>query len=204
MARSIGETLNDYSNTATDVDASLDTAAKDLLSNDTICVANSSPAWPVVGNIPCSTITRAFSSRFQSGNARHCDMSSRRCEERQGHGNQAIALRRRGLLLCCVAVVVIYGCASSRLIEMDSYDPSYNQTEIANYYRNQATSMREKADAQATAAMRYEALFGREADLVSGAKSLAHYYEQTAQELERVAQAHEAVDRNKRTPAAVR
>ena len=87
---------------------------------------------------------------------------------------------------------------------MDSYDPSYNQTEIANYYRNQAISMREKAEAQATAAMRYEALFGREADLVSGAKSLAHYYEQTAQELERVAQAHEAVDRNKRTPAAVR
>ena len=132
------------------------------------------------------------------------DMSSRRDEERQGHGNQAITLRCRGLLLCCMVVLVIYGCASPRSIEMDSYDPSHNQTEIANYYRNQAIAIREKADAQATAAIRYEALFGREADLVSGAKSLAHYYEQTAQELERVAQAHEAVDRNKRTPAAVR
>jgi hypothetical protein len=132
------------------------------------------------------------------------DMSSRRCEERKSHGDQAMALSCRGLLLRCIIVLVLSGCASPASIEMDSYDPSHNQTEIASYYRNQAVAMREKADAQATAAVRYEALFGPEADLVSGAKSLAHYYEQTAQELERVAQAHEAVARNKRTPAAVR
>jgi hypothetical protein len=130
--------------------------------------------------------------------------SSPRCEERKSHGDQSMALGRRGLLLCCIVVSVFSGCASPASIEMDSYDPSHNQTEIANYYRNQAVAMREKADAQATAAVRYEALFGPEADLVSGAKSLAHYYEQTAQELERVAQTHEAVARNKQTPAAVR
>ncbi|MGQ0556790.1 MAG: hypothetical protein ACT4PN_12690 [Nitrospiraceae bacterium] len=123
---------------------------------------------------------------------------------RKSPGDQAIALIRRGLLLCCLVVGVFTGCASTESIEVDSFDPSHNQTEIANYYRNQAVAMREKADAQATAAVRYEALFGPEADLVSGAKSLAHYYAQTAQELERVAQAHEAVARNKRTPAAVR
>ncbi|MEK6586880.1 MAG: hypothetical protein AABZ24_11060 [Nitrospirota bacterium] len=120
------------------------------------------------------------------------------------HGDQAIALSCRGLLLCCLALAGISGCASPESIDLDSFDPSHNQMEIANYYRNQAVAMREKAGAQATAAVRYEALFGPEADLVSGAKSLAHYYEQTAQELERVAQAHEVVARNKRTPAAVR
>jgi hypothetical protein len=132
------------------------------------------------------------------------DTSSRRYEEKMSRGDQVIALIRRGLLLCCLALAGISGCASPESIDLDSIDPSHNQTEIANYYRNQAVAMREKADAQATAAVRYEALFGPEADLVSGAKSLAHYYEQTAQELERVAQAHEAVARNTRTPAAVR
>jgi hypothetical protein len=132
------------------------------------------------------------------------DTSSHRCEEKKSQGNQAIALRGRGLLLCSIVVWVCSGCASPASIDLDSFDPSHNQTEIANYYRNQAVAMREKAGAQATAAVRYEALFGPEADLVSGAKSLAHYYEQTAQELERVAQAHEAVARNKRTPATVR
>jgi len=114
-----------------------------------------------------------------------------------------IALESR-MLLVSVVLLGIAGCASPESIDLDSYDPSHNQTEIATYYRNQAVAMREKADAQATAAVRYEGLFGPEADLVSGAKSLAHYYEQTAQELERVAQAHETVDRNKRTPTSVR
>ena len=132
------------------------------------------------------------------------DMSNRRCEERKSPGGQAIALIHRGLLLSCLALVGISGCASPESVDLDSFDPSHNQTEIANYYRNQAVAMREKAGAQATAAVRYEALFGPEADLVSGAKSLAYYYEQTAQELERVAQTHEAVARNKRAPAAVR
>ncbi len=132
------------------------------------------------------------------------DMSSPRCEPRKSHGDQAIGLSCKGLLLCCIVVSVFSGCASPESIDLDSFDPSHNQMEIANYYRNQAVAMREKADAQATATVRYEALFGPEADLVSGAKSLANYYEQTAQELERVAQTHEAVARNKRTPAAVR
>lgn len=114
-----------------------------------------------------------------------------------------IALESR-MLLVSVVLLGIAGCASPESIDLDSYDPSHNQTEIATYYRNQAVAMREKAGAQATAAVRYEGLFGPEADLVSGAKSLAHYYEQTAQELERVAQAHETVDRNKRTPPSVR
>jgi len=101
------------------------------------------------------------------------------------------------LLVCLLG---IGGCASYEALDMSSYDPSHDQTAIANLYRNQAVMMREKANAQATAAARYEALFGPEADLVSGARLLAHYYGQTAQELERLAEAHAAVGRNRQRP----
>lgn len=130
------------------------------------------------------------------------DTSGRRCEKRTSHGDQAIALIVRGLLLCIV-MAGISGCIAPEAIDLGSYDPAHDQKAIARYYSNQAMAMREKSNAQATAAARYEALFGAEADLVSGAKSLAHYYEQTALELERVAQAHAAVARSTRTPAAV-
>jgi hypothetical protein len=86
---------------------------------------------------------------------------------------------------------------------MSSYDPSNDQKAIASYYRDQAVSMREKANAQATAVARYEALFGAEADLVYGARLLARYYQQIAQELERVAEAHAAVDRSRRRSPTV-
>ena len=104
------------------------------------------------------------------------------------------------LLVCLLG---ISGCAADEPLDMSSYDPSHDQKAIAGYYRDQAVAMREKATAQATAAARYEALFGSEADMVSGARLLAHYYEQTAQELERVAEAHAAVDRNRRRSQAV-
>jgi hypothetical protein len=52
--------------------------------------------------------------------------------------------------------------------------------------------------------MRYEALFGSEDDSVAGARSLAHYYEQTAQEFDRLAEAHAAVDRNRPRPQTIR
>jgi hypothetical protein len=133
------------------------------------------------------------------------DTSIHRCEKRESRGDQVVALRGQSLLLFSMVLVLlgISGCASPESIDLSSFDPAHDQKAIARYYWNQAIAMREKATAQATAAARYEALFGPEADLVSGAKSLAHYYEQTAQELERVAQAHAAVDRNKRTPRAV-
>ncbi|BFU88875.1 MAG: hypothetical protein NTAFB01_00620 [Nitrospira sp.] len=104
------------------------------------------------------------------------------------------------LLVCLIA---IGGCASQESLDMSSYDPSDDQKAIAGYYRDQAVAMREKADAQATSATRYEALFGPEAGLVSGARSLARYYQQTAQEFERLAEAHASVGRTRQRPAAV-
>lgn len=105
------------------------------------------------------------------------------------------------LLVC---LLVIGGCAADEPLDMSSYDPTHDQQAIAGYYRDQAAAMREKANAQATAATRYEALFGSEADMVSSARLLAHYYEQTAKELERVAEAHAAVNRNRPRPQSIR
>ena len=111
-----------------------------------------------------------------------------------------IAKAGRILLICLLG---IGGCASYKSVEMNSYDPAHDQTAIADLYRNQAAEMREKANAQATAATRYEAIFGPEADLVVGARLLARYYRQTAQEFERLAEAHASVNRAGRNTTVV-
>ena len=125
------------------------------------------------------------------------------CEKRASYSDRTTVLIGRSLLLLCIVIVGISGCTSPEVIDMGSYDPSYDQNTIASYYRNQVVAMREKANAQTTAAARYEALFGRDSDLVSGARLLAHYYEQTAQELERVAEAHASVARSGKRPTVV-
>ncbi len=130
------------------------------------------------------------------------DRSISRCKRRAGFGDHAIA-GGMGLLLFCLSIGVSSGCATPESLEMGSYDPSDDQGAIAGYYRNQALAMHEKAKAQATTAARYEELFGSESDLVSGARSLARYYEQTALELGRLAEAHASVDRTGRRPTAV-
>jgi DICT domain-containing protein len=106
-------------------------------------------------------------------------------------------------LLLVVIMLGMSSCVPPESIDLSSFDPAYDQTAIAGYYKNQAIAMREKADAQVTAAARYEALFGSEADLVSGARSLARYYEQTAKELARLAEAHETVARTGKRPTPI-
>ena len=105
------------------------------------------------------------------------------------------------LLLCALG---IGGCAADEPLDLSSYDPAHDQIAIAGFYRDQAVLMREKANAQSTAASRYEALFGPEDDAVAGARSLARYYEQTAQELDHLAETHVAVDRSRLRPQTVR
>lgn len=107
------------------------------------------------------------------------------------------------MLLLSVILLGVSGCVSPKVIEMESYDPSYDQKTIASFYRNQAVTMREKSIAQTTAAMRYEGLFGPEADLVSGARMLASYYEQAAKEFDHLAEAHNSVGQTKKRPLAV-
>ncbi|MFO0700732.1 MAG: hypothetical protein U0236_16040 [Nitrospira sp.] len=115
--------------------------------------------------------------------------------KRPVYGDRRSVLIYGGVLLFCIVLVGTSGCASPERIDLISYDPSQDQAAIAGYYRNQAEAMREKANAQAIAAARYEALFGPEADLVSGARLLGQYYEQTAKELEGLAEAHASAAR---------
>jgi hypothetical protein len=130
------------------------------------------------------------------------DMACRRCEKRTSHGDQKRVSMGRSLLLV-VLVLGMSSCVSPESIDLSSYDPSHDQAAIAGYYKNQADAMREKANAQAIAVTRYEALFGPEADLVSGARLLGHYYEQMAKELEGIGESHASVARKaRRYPAA--
>ena len=87
------------------------------------------------------------------------------------------------------------GCAPSSVetIEMTSFDPSQDQVAIVSYYRGQAMDLREKAAGYAESALRYEHLFGPQSDWVSGARALSQYYAESAQELERLAEAHAKV-----------
>jgi hypothetical protein len=118
----------------------------------------------------------------------------RRWKKRISHGDQTRASMGRSLLLL-VIMLGMSSCVSPELIDLNSYDPAHDQTAIAGYYKNQADAMREKANAQVIAAARYEALFGPEADLVFGARLLGNYYEETAKELEGIAEAHASVAR---------
>lgn len=108
----------------------------------------------------------------------------------------------RYILLFCLVIGGISGCASFESLDMSSYDPAHNQDAIAGYYHKQAIAMQEKAKAQATAAAHYEALFSPEADWVSGARLLSRYYEQAARELEHLAEAHATVARTGKRPMA--
>jgi hypothetical protein len=86
------------------------------------------------------------------------------------------------------------GCAQPvETIEMTSFDPSQDQAAIVGYYREEAMDLREKAAGYAESAVRYEHLFGPQSDWVSGARKLSQYYAESAQELERLAEAHEKV-----------
>ena len=112
-------------------------------------------------------------------------------------GDKTITVMGLRLASCCLAIAGVFGCAAPESIEMDSFDPVYDQTAIAGYYRSQALVMRQKAAAQAVAAARYEELFGPDADTVSGARLLGRYYQKTAEELERVAEAHASAARTR-------
>ncbi len=98
-------------------------------------------------------------------------------------------VRWGGLIVLCLLSAA--GCAQPvETIEMNSFDPSQDQAAIVGYYRGQIMDLREKAAEHAESAVRYEHLFGPESDWVSGARKLSQYYAESAQELERLAEAH--------------
>ena len=68
-------------------------------------------------------------------------------------GNKAITVMGLSLLSYCLVIAGLSSRVAPESIEMDSFDPAQEQTEIAGDYRSQAITMRQKAAAQAAACM---------------------------------------------------
>lgn len=103
-----------------------------------------------------------------------------------------LSQRARWSVLIVLCSLGAAGCAQNfETYEMTSFDPSQDQAAIVGYYREAAMDLREKAAGYAESAVRYEHLFGPQSDWVSGARKLSQYYAESAQELERLAEAHE-------------
>ena len=97
----------------------------------------------------------------------------------------------RGNVLIVLCALAAAGCAQPvETIELTSFDSSQDQAAIVSYYREEAMNLREQAARYAESAVRYEHLFGPQSDWVSGARKLSEYYAESAQEVERLAEAH--------------
>ena len=108
------------------------------------------------------------------------------------HTTLSHEVRWGGLIVLCLLSAA--SCAQPvETIEMTSFHPSHDQAAIVGYYRDAAMEQRDKAASYAESAVRYEHLFGPESDWVSGARKLSQYYAESAQELERLAEAHAKV-----------
>lgn len=74
--------------------------------------------------------------------------------------------------------------------DMSSLDPSQDQGAIAALYGDQTRFLRQKAEALRQQAAVYGHTFGPDSEWVRGARLLAEYYEDAAQESERQAGKH--------------
>jgi hypothetical protein len=98
------------------------------------------------------------------------------------------------IVLSSLMLMLNFGCGRQAVVQdMSSADPSHDQWAIAALYSREAATMRQKAEDLSQQALKYEQLFGPDSDWVSGARLLARYYEERAQELERLSEEHAAV-----------
>lgn len=75
-------------------------------------------------------------------------------------------------------------------LDATSLDPSQDHLKIASFYSRGAMLSRQKAAEQASRAVTYEQLFGRDSDWVAGAQMLTRFYEDAANEQDRQASLH--------------
>jgi hypothetical protein len=94
-------------------------------------------------------------------------------------------------LLVLLAMVTALGCVRAPApLDLASSDPFQDQWKIAGYYRHEASLFRLKADELQQRVAVYERLFGADSEWVMGTRLLAQYYEEAAQEQERLANLH--------------
>ncbi|MCA9452007.1 MAG: hypothetical protein H6750_17765 [Nitrospiraceae bacterium] len=95
----------------------------------------------------------------------------------------------QGVLLAGLWVCV--GCGSPHApLDLNSFDPSQDQQFIADQYRRQAALMKQTAEDLKSKAERYAQLFGADSEWATSAKLLEKFYEQEAQNRERLAILH--------------
>lgn len=95
--------------------------------------------------------------------------------------------------MCAMGLSLLLGIACTGLrmpVDMSSLDSSRDQDAIAALYSDQAGSLRQKAETLRQQAVVYAHLFGPDSEWVRGARLLATYYEDAAQESERQAGKH--------------
>lgn len=95
------------------------------------------------------------------------------------------------MVLVLLLAFAALGCArASAPLDLTSPDPNYDQNKIAGYYSREAVFFRLKAHEFAQRVLVYEGLFGVDSEWVKGARLLAQFYEDAAQEQDRLAGLH--------------
>ena len=82
------------------------------------------------------------------------------------------------------------GCQTPQPLELNSFDPSQDQRYIAYQYLRQAGLMKQKAEDLKNKAERYAQLFGPDSEWATSAKLLQNFYEEEAENRERLAIQH--------------
>ncbi len=95
------------------------------------------------------------------------------------------------IVVFCVGTLTTLSCTQAQApLDLLSRDPSHDQRQIATYYSREAAVLRQKAANATTQAAAYERLFGHDSEWVAGARLLAQFYEEEANERDRLATLH--------------
>jgi hypothetical protein len=91
-----------------------------------------------------------------------------------------------------LVLLVNTGCISGppTPLELTTLRPSKDQAKIARHYSHEAALLRQKAKELRGRAELYEGLFGSDSEWVTGTLLLARFYEDAAEERERLAGVH--------------
>lgn len=88
-------------------------------------------------------------------------------------------------------ILLATGCVRpDTTADLTMREPNQNHWEIASFYTREAAVFREKAEEQLNRVEVYTRLFGPDSDWVTGARLLAEFYQQQAQDREKQAEIH--------------
>lgn len=105
------------------------------------------------------------------------------------------------VLLLPLAFATVGCVRTAAPLDLTSTDLNYDQNKIAGYYSREAVFFRLKAQELAQRVLVYEGLFGTDSEWVKGARLLEQYYEDAAQEQDRLARQHLGLDGHEQRPA---